>query len=257
MKLNKVNIIKAALSMTVVTMFVGVLLTLNGCKKPSDITYETFEGSNIRFVNGLTDRADVKFYLDSFNLSLTQTWNYNTTSWYYVVRSGLRRAKFYSTSTQDTFAVKEIQLDAHKSYSIFLAGSAAAPKYFLTEDDLISPSADKSKIRLANLALTGGNVDLAIQKFDLINPQPETLVFTNVAPQSISGYTLITVPVSKGNASSQPYNIRIYEAGTANLIAEALAVDLRGTTINTIIASGIKGGSPLVTVRTSREWLDW
>lgn len=238
-------------------MFVAVFLMVNGCKKPVDTTYETFDASNIRVVNGLPDRTDVKFYLDSFNLTLNQTWDYGTSSWYYVVRSGPRRSKFYSTSTEDTFAVKDIQLEAKKNYSLFLAGNAATPKYFLTEDDLISPPPDKSKIRLANLALTSVNVDLAIQKLDIVNTQPEVTVLTNVAPESITDYVLVTVPVSKGNFVSQYYNVRIYKTGTTDLVAEALSIELTGTTINTIIANGIDGGSPAITIRVSRDWLDW
>lgn len=257
MKLRSRKINKSVPLTIVATISVAALLMINGCKKPAETTYEAFNASNIRVVNGLPGRTGVKFYLDTINITMNSTLNYGTNSIYYVVKSGTKRAKLFSTSTSDTFAVRDVQLETRKNYSLFFAGSVGAPKYFLTEDDLVPPPTDKVKIRLANLAITGGNVDLTIQKIDLVNPQPEVTVLTNVASESISNYALATVPVSKGNATPQYHNIRLYAAGTANLVAQGLGIDLRGTAINTIIANGINGGSPAITVRASRDWLNW
>ena len=257
MKLYSRKINKATLSLIAATMFITVFLLLTGCEKPPVNTYESFEATNLRVVNGLSGRSTVKFYLDTFNLTLTGTVNYATNTQYYVVRPGLRRVKFFSTVTKDTFAVKNFQLDVKRNYSLFLAGIVGSPKYFLTEDDLTVPSVDKSKLRLANLANTGAGIDVTIQKYDLVTVQPEVKVLTNVGSESVSNYALVTVPVSKGNAVIQPHNIRLYETGTTNLVASATAVDLRGTAINTIIAQGIRGGSPALTLRITRDWLDW
>lgn len=235
-----------------------VALIMESCKKPGT-TYENFQASNLRVVNGFPDRSDVKFYLDSFNLTLNGTLDYNTVSPYYVVYSGACRAKFYSQNTTDTFATDNIQLDSKKIYSLFLAGTVASPKLWLTQDDLSEPPTDKAKLRLANLALTGGNVDVTIQLTDpsFINTYPEVTVFNNIAPQTITDYTLASVPVTKGNWQKQPHTIRVYQAGTTNLLASTANVDLRGTSIETIIVTGVNGGSPVLTVSSSQEWLNW
>src|SRR5690554_4251854 len=116
MKLFKRNISQAAFSL-VATMFITVLLVLTGCEKPPVSTYESFDATNLRVVNGLSGRTTVKFYLDTFNLTTTATVNYATNTQYFVVKPGMRRAKFFSTVTKDTFAVKNFQLDSKKNYS--------------------------------------------------------------------------------------------------------------------------------------------
>lgn len=239
-------------------LLITVASVMYSCKKPG-LTSEKFDASNLRVVNGLPGRTKVKFYLDSFNLTLTGTLDYGIVSpVYYVVKSGLRTAKFFSTTSLDTFAKKDIQLDANKSYTLFLGGAVGAPKYYYTEDDLTEATPDKAKIRLANLAVTGVNVDITIQLVDPNLPvQPEVKVLSNIASESISNYVLATVPTSKGNTVAQRHTIRVYEAGTSNLLSSATGVDLRGTTINTFILTGIRGGSPSLALRSVTEWLDW
>lgn len=244
----------------VAAMFIALSFVMNSCKKP-EITSVNFDASTLRVVNGLSGKTNVKFYLDSSNLTLTGTLNFTGVSQYYVVKSGLRSAKFFSTATTDTFATTSIQLDVNKDYTLFLGGIDGAPKYFLTQDDLTETTPDKVKIRLANLANTSGNVDVTIQFYDPLDPllpvQPEVTILSNVASESVSNYVLATVPTSKGNTIARLHNIKIYEAGTANLLSSATNVDLRGTSINTLIATGISGGSPAVSIRVVREWLDW
>lgn len=259
MKLYNLKIKQIIHALAGIAIIVSVSITINSCKKPG-ITSEVFDASNLRVVNGLPDRSVVKFYLDTSNLTLTGTINFSQVSpIYYVVKSGLRKAKFYSTVTQDTFAMDNIQLDPNKDYTLFLAGDAIAPKFWLTEDDLTSPPADKVKIRFANLALTSVNIDVTIQSQDtsLPQPKPEVKVLSNIAPQSISSYTLATVPVSKGNALIQLHTIRVYEAGTNNLLITLTGADLRGTDIRTFILTGINGGTPALSLSSAREWLDW
>jgi len=240
------------------TALLAATVFLGGCEKPG-ITSEDFDASNLRVVNGLPGRSNVKFYLDTFNLTMGGFINYNQNSVYYVVRSGARTSKFYSTATTDTFATQSIQLDVNKDYTLYLGGAVGAPKYWLTEDELVSGPNDKAKIRLANLS-TGVNVDVTIQLEDLITPpqpKPEVPIFSNISNQTVSAYTSATVPTSKGNAVIQRHTIRVYEAGTNTLLATATNVDLRGTSINTIILAGNIGGSPGLTIRAVREWLDW
>lgn len=262
MKLFKLKITKTTFSVISATIFISVSLMMSSCKKPGD-TFEKFDASNLRVVNGLPGRTNVKFYLDTFNLTLTGTLNYGVVSspMYYAVKSGLRTAKLYSTTTKDTFAEKSIQLDPKNAYTFFVAGDTTTPKYFLTKDDLTETTPDKVKIRLANLAQTGSNVDVKIQYYDQTDPtlpvQPEVTVLMNVAPQSISDYALATVRVSKGNSLPRLHKIRVYEAGTTNAIDSTSGVDLRGTSINTFIHTGIQGGSPALVIKSVRDWLDW
>lgn len=261
MKLYKRKIRRSTLWVIGATMCITLSVIVNSCKKPG-ITVENFESSNLRVINGLTAPPDVKFYLDSFNLTLTGTVNYGAATPYWVVKSGLRHASFYSSALDDAFATKDIQLDSKKIYTLFIADTIGSPKYFLTEDNLsVPPSADQAKIRLANLAKTGGNIDVTIQLEDTISlpqPKPEVSVYTNVAPQTISDYTLITVPTTKGNTSPQPHTFRVYEAGTNNLLAIG-GGDLRGPATYTIIVTGIKDavGTYALGISSSLEWLDW
>lgn len=240
-----------------VVTFILVSLMVHSCKKPT-ITSENFEASNLRVVNGLLPSSPVKFYLDTFNLTYTGTISYAATTKYMVVVSGLRQAAFYSTSTpRATLATANIQLAAKKSYTLFLTGSA---KPIFTEDDLSQPSADKAKIRLANLSSSAGNVDLTIQLQDVVSlpqPKPEVGVLQNVGAETISKYVLITVPTSKGNYNRNLYTVRIYEAGTQKLLGTTKSVDFRGTSTYTIFVSGIKDGLPALAASSQLELLDF
>lgn len=236
---------------------IAVIITsvfLGSCEKPT-ITSEDFEASNLRVVNGLPGPTGVQFHLDEFDLTLGGTIDFNEISpKYYVVESGSRTASFYSTDMGDSFASMDIQLEPNKEYTLYLAGSVGAPKFWLTEDDLIPAPADKAKLRLANLASTGGNIDVTIQ---LDGSASEVSVFSNVAPESVSEYKLATVPATIGNTVSQPHTIRIYQAGISNLLASMPGVDLRGTSIHTIILTGVNGGTPALSLNVDMEWLDW
>lgn len=259
MKAKNLNIKRIPVFFSAAAIMIISSITMSSCKKEG-ITSEVFDASNLRVVNGLKDRTGVKFYLDTFNLTMAGTINYSLVSpVYYVVKSGLRKAKFFSTSTKDTFATKDIQLDPNKDYTLFLAGNSSAPKYWLTEDELVSGPEDKVKLRVANLAESGVNFDITIQSEDTSQPQPkpEVSVFSNVTPESVSAYSLASVPVSKGNAIIRRHTIRIYEAGTTTQLLIYKGLDLRGTDIQTFIITGINGGAPALGFRSSREWLDW
>lgn len=261
MKLFMLKIDKTTFSVIASVMFISGILFMSSCKKPGD-TFQKFDASNLRVVNGMFGPTDVKFFLDTFNLTLNTSLNFRevSTPEYYVVESGLRTAKFFSTVTNDFFAVKDIQLDPKKNYTLFLGGNVNGPKFWLTEDELIPAPTDKTKLRLGNLAITGGNIDVTIQIEDtttLPQPKPEVVVFSNASSESISDYTLATVPVSKGNSIKQLHTIRIYEAGTTNVLLTAPAIDLRGTSIHTIILTGVSGGTPALGLNVEMEWLDW
>jgi hypothetical protein len=260
MKLFKLKINTIPFLVITATIFISVSLVMSSCRKPVD-TFENFEASNLRVVNGLPGPADVKFYLDSFNLTLTGTLDYGLVSpIYYVVRSGSRTAKLYSTATGDTFAKTSIQLDPRMTYTLFVAGNVATPKYFITPDELSVTTADKVKIRLANLGVTGGDVDVTMQLEDTVSapqPKPEVIALTDVPAESISNYTLVPVPVSKGNTVQERHTIRIYEAGTTNLLASVAGVNLQGTSTVTIIITGIRDGTPALAISSALEWIDY
>lgn len=258
MKSNNLSIKQISLFLAGIATMIITSISMNSCKKPG-ITSENFNASNLRVVNGLAGRSGVKFYLDTFNLTLTGSVNITQATAYYVVKSGARKAKFYSSVTKDTFALDNIQLDPNKNYTLFLGGDTLAPKFWLTEDKLVSGPPDKVKIRFADLAMTGVNVDVTIQSQDtsLPQPKPEVSVFSNIAPQSITDYTLATVPVSKGNAIERLHTIRVYEAGTNNLLLMSTGADLRGTDIRTFILTGVNGGTPALGFSSVREWLNW
>ncbi|MBS1632649.1 MAG: DUF4397 domain-containing protein [Bacteroidetes bacterium] len=262
MKLSNLKIKQLFSSIAGIAAVIAIPLVMDSCKKPV-ITSETFDASNLRVVNSLRDRTSVKFYLDTFNLSLTGTQNFNTNSVYWVVKSGLRKAKFFSTATSDTFATKDIQLDPDKDYTLYLTGDAANPKSWLTEDELESSVPDKAKIRLANLSSTLTNIDVTIQwvdPTDLNFPvQPEIKVFSNISPESVSSYASVAVATYKGNSLRRLHNIKVYEAGTSNLLLKLDQYDMRATSVNTFIISGLQGGpsSTSLRMRAVREWLDW
>lgn len=259
MKLNNIKVKQILFSLAGIALMFAITTNMSSCKKPG-ITSEVFDASHLRVVNGLRDRTGVKFYLDTFNLTLTGTLNYNTVSaTYYVVNSGLRNARFYSTTSTDTFAKQAIQLDVNKEYTLYLGGVAGAPKFWFTEDEIVSGPADKAKIRLANLAVTGVNIDVTIQSEDTSAPQPkpEVKIVSNAASESVSNYFSATVPVSKGNSIPQLHTIRVYQAGTSTELLKYKGIDLRGTSINTIILVGVNGGTPAMAMRVVKEWLDW
>ena len=258
MKLNRCVINKSRFLIWGLTALIAGSLTISGCSKPKD-TFENFESSNLRVINGFPWADNVKFYLDEFNLTRLGYINYQSVSTpsYYVVKAGTRNAAFYSEDTESKFAEKSIQLEQGKDYTLFLTGSQDNPEFILTADDLTEAPADQAKIRIANLALTGGDVRVTIQKTDIMSPKPEVTIFDGVGEKTISGYISTPVPVSKGNALFQNHTVRVYDANTNQLLTELEGVDLRATTINTIVIYGDRGGSPELYVQTLGEWLDW
>ena len=257
MKLNRFRIKGGSGFIWSMAVLVAIAFTINGCKKPGD-TFEDFEASSLRVVNAMPGPTNVRFFLDTFKLTLTGTLNYGVISSpaYYVVKSGTRTAKF--AATDEVFAEKSIQLDPQKAYTLFLAGTQQSPEYFFTTDDLTEAAADKAKIRLANLGINlSTNIDVTIQLENVLNPQPEVKIFSGIAKSTVTDYISVAVPVSKGNAVIQPHTIRVYQAGTSNVLATVTAIDLRATTINTFILRGIKDGDPSLEISWAREWLDW
>lgn len=233
-------------------------MILSGCSKPKD-TFEDFESSNLRVINGFPWAENVKFYLDEFNLTRLGYINYGSVSTpaYYVVKAGTRAAAFYSEDTESKFAEKSIQMEPGKNYTLFLTGSLNNPEFIFTTDELTEAPADQAKIRIANLAQTGGGVRVTIQKTDISSPKPEITIFNGVGEKTISDYMISPVPVSKGNALFQSHTVRVYDADTNELLAISEGVDLRATTINTIVIYGDRGGNPELYVQTLGEWLDW
>lgn len=249
-------------SIILVMVFHGIMIT--GCKKPV-VTYENFEATNLRVINGYPDQTKVKFFLDTFNLTLktptTSFINYGGTTIYYVVKSGLRNASFVSFASKDTFATAEVQLVKNKSYTLFLKGGALSPSSIaLVEDDLTQPDLNKAKIRVANLSPNSGKVDITFQLDDPLTqpvPKPEVKLLENIDVGMISGYTLMNVPTSLGNFTPNYYNIRLYEAGTQNLLGTGTRIDVRGSLIYTIVCRGKKGGSPALTFDFRRDWAEF
>ena len=249
-------------SIILVMVFNGIMIT--GCKKPV-VTYENFDATNLRVINGFPDKTKVKFYLDTFNLTLkiptTSYINYGGTTIYYVVKSGLRKASFVSLNTKDTFAVADVQLMKNKSYTLFLKGEPISPSSIaLVEDDLIQPALNKAKIRVANLSPNSGKVDVTFQLDDPLTqpvPKPEVKLLENIDVGMISGYKLLDVPTSLGNFTPNYYNIRMYEAGTQNLLGTGTRIDVRGSLIYTIVCRGKKGGSPAFTFDFRKDWAEF
>lgn len=239
-------------------MLVAIAFTINGCKKPGD-TFEDFEASNLRVVNAYPWASDVKFYLDEFNLTRLGYINYQSISApaYYVVKAGTRNAGFLSEGSDLKFIQKPIQLDPGKDYTLFLSGKEDNPEVILTTDDLSEAPADQTKIRVANLAITKGNVKVTLQKEDILIPKPEITIYNSVSEKAISDYITTPVPVSKGNAISQYHTVRVYDANTNQLLAISEGVDLRATSINTIVLYGIRDEDPSLFIQTFGEWLDW
>lgn len=258
MKLNRCVINKSGVFVWGVALVIAGCLSFSGCKKPGD-TFENFESSNLRVVNAYPWASDVKFYLDEFNLTRLGYINYQSVSTpsYYVVKSGTRTAAFLSEGADDKFIQKPIQLEPGKNYTLFLSGTENNPEITLTTDDLAEAPADQAKIRVANLAVTGGDVKVTVQKQDIVSPKPEITIFNSVDEKVISDYIATPVPVSKGNAEFQYHTVRVYDATTNQLLAESEGVDLRATTINTFVLYGVRDGDPMLFIQSFGEWLDW
>ncbi|MBX2925122.1 MAG: DUF4397 domain-containing protein [Chitinophagaceae bacterium] len=258
---KKINTV-CSVTLSVVSLL--IFLT-TGCKKPS-VTFENFDATNLRVINGFPDKAKVKFYLDTFNLTLnlpTSSFiNYGGATIYYVVQSGSRKASFVSLDDNLAFVSADLQLVKDKSYTLFLKGDdvPTSSSLILAEDDLSQPDLDKAKIRVANLSPNSGNIDITFQLDDLVTspqPKPEVKLFENIDPGSISDYKLLDVPTSKGNAVPTYFTIRIYEAGTQNLLSTATRIDVRGSLVHTLVCRGRKGGSPGFAFDLRRDWAEF
>lgn len=243
---------EGTLSLIKILGIVCIMVVGFSCSKPT-ITRENFEASNLRVIQCLPGKTSVQFFLDTFRITNTTLLNYRNITQYFVVKSGNRKASFYSTTTKDTFATTNIVLESKKIYSLFLAGNATTPKYFFTEDNHTQPSLDKAKIRLANLSSNTGDLYMTAQTAIA----PETKILDNVSQESVSDYVLFNVPTSTANNKVTPVTFRIYRVGIPGAIAVVSNVDTRGSLIYSIVLAGTIGGNPAIQTTFIREWLDY
>ncbi len=220
-----------------------VCSAIYGCKKEK-VSSENFESANLFVANLLPTAPNTvaNFFLDSLKLNpavLTYP-SISATTTYMTVLTGNRKAVFKNSTTQDQIASKDVVFEKDKSYSVFLAGTKAEPSVFFTQDTLVTPPPGKALIRLVHLSPALANIDMAM-KSELPGKPPLTKIVLDGAYQSASRYMVVD--------TSANYTIQVLNAGTGTVRATTSKAVISANRSYTLLARGIAGGSPGLTLQ--------
>jgi hypothetical protein len=221
-----------------------VCSAIYGCKKEK-VSSEHFDAANIFVANLLPTAPNTvaNFFLDSLKLNpavLTYPSISATTTYMTVLTGNNRKAVFKNSTTQAEIASKDVTFEKGRSYSVFLAGTKAEPSVFFTEDTLVAPPPGKALIRLVHLSPALANIDLAL-KSEFPDKPPLTKIVLDGAYQSASKYMVVD--------TSANYTIQVLNAGTNTVRATGSKQVISAGRSYTLLARGIAGGSPGLTLQ--------
>lgn len=227
----------------IIFLLTTVCSAIYGCQKEK-VSYENFDSANIFVANLLPTAPNTvaNFFLDSLKLNpavLTYP-SISATTAYWPVLAGNRKATFKNSTTAEKIASQDVTLEKNRCYSLFLAGTKADPSVFFTEDTLVSPPPGKALIRLVHLSPALANIDLAV-KSEYPNKPPLTKVILDRAYMSASKYMVVD--------TSSKYTIQVLNAGTGTVRATTSNAIIAAGQSYTLLARGIAGGSPGLTLQ--------
>jgi hypothetical protein len=131
----------------------------------------------------------------------------------FAVTSGVRAFLIRDTlsaTTQIPMSFAE-NFEANKNYTVFMYDSITNPKQKTVVNNILLPDDTTSRIRFANFIYT----TTAVPNVDLFSVRRGTNVFTNVPITDVTGY----IPHPSSSKTVENDTLRVYEAGTANLLA--------------------------------------
>lgn len=153
---------------TLIMLMMGFVTLIFACKDDDDKKPRT-GSANVMAVHAAPDATAASFFLDDTKISnAALTYGQNTA--YVNTPSGKRKATFKSgAENNNQLATKEVNLGDKKKYTVFFAGTVAAPDVLLFEDDLAEPRGNKAKVRFVNLSPDNTKLDIRLKGGDKIS----------------------------------------------------------------------------------------
>lgn len=224
-----------------------ILSLINACKK-EEVSREVFQSANLMVVNTfpVNPAVPIDFLLNDVKLN-TRALAYPPVAadlTYMVVTAGEKKITFQRTTSPfskiDSILVN---LQEGKNYSVFLAGTLAAPRTVFITDSLRQPSQGKALIRFVNLSpnFTSGDLGLRDDTPPVPSPaRPVNKIITAQASNAASDF----VEVNAGTYTAQAFEFN------SNTSRSSLGnISLLPNQSYTIIARGVLGGSPGLTLQ--------
>lgn len=118
--------------------------------------------ANVMAVHAATDAKSANFFLDNTKMTNNPI-SYGENTAYVSVASGKRKASFKGGENNDVLVSNSVTLENKKNYTVFFAGTVAAPEVFNLEDDLKAPSAGKARVRFVNLSPDEIKLDIKLK----------------------------------------------------------------------------------------------
>lgn len=163
------------LTFTALFMMLGFMLF--SCKEDKKVG-----ASNVMAVHAAADAASADFFLGGTKIT-TGALAYGEATTYVSTPSGSRKAEFKGADNA-VIASADVDLTDKKHYTIFFAGTVAAPAIVVAQDDLTAPAADQAKVRFINLSTDDTAVDIRLSGGEKLA--------ANLTYKSVSNYLPVT-----------------------------------------------------------------
>lgn len=228
-------------SKSIVYSFLAVIaisITFSSCKKNKEVEWP--DAAVVTVVNASPKSPWLQFALDDNRLNLN---DFSYTSYWNNQRAyiGNRKLSVYKYKETTPLFTTDITLEKDKHYTIFLADSASNMEAVVISNASRAASADSVRIKFANMSPD-------VPALDFFVKGETTAAAANVAYRAAADF----VSLKAG------YNVIIEarQAGSDNVLAASLPINLAGGNIYTIYSSGFKGivtGEGRVTVSSIRH----
>lgn len=193
--------------------------------------------AHVRVVHAVPDAPAVDVQVDGKTVITALA--YGDASAYYNVARGTRTLAINETGTANSVLTTSATFKKDSSYTIIATNLLASPQALILQDDLSSPAAGNSRVRLVHGAPSAGLVDIYVTApgadISAISP-----TFSNVAFASNTGYNELPA----GN-----YQVRVTAAGSKTVAIDTGTLTLvAGETATAVALDDVGGGSPFSAV---------
>ncbi len=193
--------------------------------------------ANVRVIHAIPDGPAVDVLVDG--KTVITALDYGAASAYYNVARGTRNLAINATGTANSVLTTSASFKKDSSYTVIATNLLAAPQALILEDDLSSPAAGNSRVRLVHGAPGAGLVDIYVTApgADISGIAP---TYANVAFAANTGYT--EVPAGD-------YQVRVTAAGSKTVAIDTGTLTLvAGETATAVALDDAGGGAPFSAV---------
>ena len=203
----------------------------------SDSTGTPKGGGRLRFVHVSPDAPDLSLVVDGDTVSSNIA--YLGSSEYLDLQEGGHVIQVADASSNTTLIDQDLTVADQTDYTMLVADTLGHIRTFVLTDDNSTPPAGTARVRAVHAA-PGAPVD----GVDVYVTEPDADL--TLASPTASGVKFGQVlPAATVNAGT-PYQIRVTEAGSKNVLIDSGPLTLEGFQVRTVIAvDAAGGGEPL------------